>query len=353
MKKILWIVSLLAGSGVFGAQGAAALLKGEVKTYDMDGFRLHVYLTQDALGDATTVVEGRDGLVILEMPLFKENLKEFAGYLKGLGKPVVKVVADYHVGGVADYAPGQVVLVEGMSEFAKGAVYGGMLEGFKAAFGDAAYPQFGAQCYREVAIQATHGDGSMSLELAVESVSRDRRDGSETTAIAMKDKHYPFFVTLFYKTYDDCEVIETWTEISHTEKKPVTLYRFASAYMPVRRGDTWLTHFHGTWGAECYLHEEPLTDGMNVRVAVRQKIAGQLVVPKSAVVIRDNLEVLFRYKEGRAQWTYVHTSLANSREYVVEANRDRSAELDPGDLIIVSGNLNLADGSEVTLTDNR
>ena len=92
-----------------------------------------------------------------------------------------------------------------------------------AAFGDAAYPQFGAQCYREVAIQATHGDGSI--------------------------------VTLFYKTYDDCEVIETWTEISHTEKKPVTLYRFASAYMPVRRGDTWLTHFHGTWGAECYLHE--------------------------------------------------------------------------------------------------
>ena len=120
MKKILWIVSLLAGSGVFGAQGDAALLKGEVKTYDMDGFRLHVYLTQDALGDATTVVEGRDGLVILEMPLFKENLKEFAGYLKGLGKPVVKVVADYHVGGVADYAPGQVVLVEGMSEFARG-----------------------------------------------------------------------------------------------------------------------------------------------------------------------------------------------------------------------------------------
>lgn len=32
MKKILWIVSLLAGSGVFGAQGAAALLKGEGNT---------------------------------------------------------------------------------------------------------------------------------------------------------------------------------------------------------------------------------------------------------------------------------------------------------------------------------
>lgn len=96
-----------------------------------------------------------------------------------------------------------------------------------------------------------------------------------------------------------------------------------------------------------------LTDGMNVRVAVRQRVAEQLVVPKSAVVIRDNLEVLFRYKDGHAQWTYVHTSLANSREYVVEANRERGAELEPGDLIIVSGNLNLADGSEVTLADQR
>lgn len=96
-----------------------------------------------------------------------------------------------------------------------------------------------------------------------------------------------------------------------------------------------------------------LADGMNVRVAVRQRVPGQLVVPKNAVVIRDNLEVLFRYKDGKAQWTYVHTSLANSREYVVEPNRVRGAELAAGDLVIVSGNLNLADGSEVVLGGKR
>lgn len=96
-----------------------------------------------------------------------------------------------------------------------------------------------------------------------------------------------------------------------------------------------------------------LADGMNVRVAVRQQVPDRLVVPKNAVVIRDNLEVLFRYKDGKAQWTYVHTSLANSREYVVEANRERGAELDPGDLVIVSGNLNLADGSQVVLSGNK
>ncbi len=101
------------------------------------------------------------------------------------------------------------------------------------------------------------------------------------------------------------------------------------------------------------VNDGTLTDGMNVRVAVRQRVAERLVVPKNAVVIRDNLEVLFRYKDGRAQWTYVHTSLANSREYAVEANHERGATLDPGDLVIVSGNLNLADGSEVTLADHR
>ena len=36
-----------------------------------------------------------------------------------------------------------------------------------AAFGDAAYPQFGAQCYREVAIQATHGDGSQTTWILI------------------------------------------------------------------------------------------------------------------------------------------------------------------------------------------
>lgn len=133
-----------------------------------------------------------------------------------------------------------------------------------AAYNDPAYPQFGIECWREIAIQATHNDGNMSLELVVESISREMRDGGEVTMIATKDKSYPFYVTLCYKTYPDCDVIETWTEIRHLEKKPVTLYRFASAFLPVRRGDNWLSHFHGPWGAEAYLSEEPLTDGMRI-----------------------------------------------------------------------------------------
>lgn len=95
-----------------------------------------------------------------------------------------------------------------------------------------------------------------------------------------------------------------------------------------------------------------LLDGMNVKVTVERELPAQLVVPKRAVVIRDNLEVLFRYNNGRADWVYVNTLRSNSESYAVRANADRGAELKEGDLVIVSGNLNLADGSTVTLKKN-
>lgn len=92
-----------------------------------------------------------------------------------------------------------------------------------------------------------------------------------------------------------------------------------------------------------------LVDGMNVKVVVERTLSSQLVVPKSAVVIRDGLEVLFRYRNGKAEWVYVNTLRANSESYVIKANEDRGASLSEGDSIIVSGNLNLADGSSVSI----
>ncbi len=93
-----------------------------------------------------------------------------------------------------------------------------------------------------------------------------------------------------------------------------------------------------------------LIDGMNVKVTVERLLPGQLVVPRSAVVIRDNLDVLFTCTDdGKARWTYVNILYSNGDSHVVEPNRARGAELSEGDLVIISGNLNLADGSSVTL----
>lgn len=97
-----------------------------------------------------------------------------------------------------------------------------------------------------------------------------------------------------------------------------------------------------------------LIDGMNVKVYVESAVAGKLVVPKSAVLVRDDREVLFRYDPatGKAMWTYVLIEMSNSDSHAVQANTDRGAELNVGDAVIVSGNLNLADGSDVEIKPN-
>ena len=94
-----------------------------------------------------------------------------------------------------------------------------------------------------------------------------------------------------------------------------------------------------------------LMDGMNVRITVENSIPDQLVVPKSAVVIRDNMEVLFRIdpNTGHSLWTYVNVIMSNTTEHVVEANKERGADLNVGDRIIIRGNLNLGDDAEVVI----
>ncbi|MFS6554692.1 glycoside hydrolase family 36 N-terminal domain-containing protein, partial [Parabacteroides distasonis] len=65
-------------------------------------------------------------------------------------------------------------------------------------------------------------------------------------------------------TTDGLDVIETWTEIRHSEKKNVTLTKFASAQLPVRRGNVWISHLYGSWANEGRVSQEPLTPDMKV-----------------------------------------------------------------------------------------
>ena len=94
-----------------------------------------------------------------------------------------------------------------------------------------------------------------------------------------------------------------------------------------------------------------LIQGMNVKVIVENLTKNRLVVPKGAVVMRDNFDVLFRFNasSGRAMWTYVDVVMSNTESHVVVANQEKNAELNEGDIVIVAGNLNLADNSKVEI----
>ena len=113
---------------------AMAQTKGTFETHDFDNFRLHVYHTNDALGDASYIVEGTQAVVTLEQPLFRENVAEYDAYLDALDKPVEARIADYHVGGTGDHAT---VMPAGMPAFTKDTVYDGMMRNFAQTFGDA------------------------------------------------------------------------------------------------------------------------------------------------------------------------------------------------------------------------
>ena len=74
-------------------------LVGAFTSYDLDGFKLHVYNSNDVMGDASYIIEGSDSLVVMEYPLFKVNAAEFTAYIEKLGKPIAIDVTDYHLGG--------------------------------------------------------------------------------------------------------------------------------------------------------------------------------------------------------------------------------------------------------------
>jgi len=86
-----------------------------------------------------------------------------------------------------------------------------------------------------------------------------------------------------------------------------------------------------------------LLDGMSVRVVVKNAIPGKLYIPKTAVVQRQDREVVFTYEDGHARWNYVETGLQNTNYVTVNSGLEKDK------LVIINNNINLAHDSEVKL----
>ena len=90
-----------------------------------------------------------------------------------------------------------------------------------------------------------------------------------------------------------------------------------------------------------------LMDGMNVKVIVENDVPHSLVVPKDAVIERDGYHVVFLYDKGEAVWTYVDVLHSNIHSYAIGGCKRKETQIKAGDVVITSGNLNLAAGAEV------
>ena len=89
-----------------------------------------------------------------------------------------------------------------------------------------------------------------------------------------------------------------------------------------------------------------LFTGLNMRIVIEHSIPNQYIVPKEAVVLRSNRNVVFCYQDGLSKWIYVEVLFENATSFAV------SGDLKVGDQVIVSNNLNLAHDARVMLVEN-
>lgn len=122
---------------LFALLFANAAQAGIFEILDCGDFKAHVYNSGDVMANTSLLIEGKESLVAMELPLFKENAKEFDAYIAKLDKPLVRVLSDYHEGAVANVPN---LMPAGMPAFMQGEIYTGMMAHFKNQFGDREFP---------------------------------------------------------------------------------------------------------------------------------------------------------------------------------------------------------------------
>ena len=127
-----------------------------------------------------------------------------------------------------------------------------------------AYSTSGNEDFFEPALGITHSDGNMTTYLYYENSTQEEVPGGTHTKINLRDDKYPINVTLNYLAYPKENVIKTWSEISHREKKPISLSQYASAMLYFNEPEYWLTEFSSDWAKEAQMSTQQLQFGKKV-----------------------------------------------------------------------------------------
>lgn len=137
-------------------------------------------------------------------------------------------------------------------------------DGAVSTRGHEVYAGSGNEDYFEPAVAITHADGNMTTYLYYKGVETKAIDGGTETIITLQDNKYPDTVKLHYAAYDKENVIKAWTEISHNEKHPVTLWRYSSTMLYFDASKYFLTSYHSDWAKEGQPETVQLTAGKKI-----------------------------------------------------------------------------------------
>ena len=137
-------------------------------------------------------------------------------------------------------------------------------DGAVSTRGHEVYAGSGNEDYFEPAVAITHADGNMTTYPYYKGVETKAIEGGTETIITLQDNKYPDTVKLHYAAYDKENVIKAWTEISHNEKNPVTLWRYSSTMLYFDASKYFLTSYHSDWAKEGQPETVQLTAGKKI-----------------------------------------------------------------------------------------
>lgn len=130
--------------------------------------------------------------------------------------------------------------------------------------GHEVYSGGGNEDFFKPALAVTHSDVNPSTFLYYVSSSTQPVPGGTQTDILLRDDQYPLEVTLHYVAYPTENVIKTWSEITHREKKPIHLSAYASTMLYFQRPSYYLTEFSSDWAREGQMSTQQLRPGKKI-----------------------------------------------------------------------------------------
>lgn len=138
------------------------------------------------------------------------------------------------------------------------------LDGMDVKQGGEAYATAGSEDFYQPALGIIHNDGNQTTFLYYQGHEQKAVEGGVETIVSLADDVYPVSVKIHYVAYAGENVIKTWTEISHKEKKPVTLTEYSSALLHLRRESYHLVSFSSDWAKEARMSTERLQSGRKI-----------------------------------------------------------------------------------------
>ncbi len=124
---------------------------------------------------------------------------------------------------------------------------------------------------KHAGLQVIHADGAVTLRL-METGREEKTEGAaKVVAIRLKDEHYPFEVVRYVRSWNDCDAVETWVEIRHTEPGPVRLIHADSFASRIDAKDSVVKvlSLAGKWGWEANVRESEVAAGQSVQLLSR------------------------------------------------------------------------------------